>query len=1212
MVKLEDLKPDMCLHGLVPNQIVTLLTVKRFGDDAVNVVYRGDDDKLGDRLLYREDETKLEEIVQDEQMWPFDGDGKSFRMVSEAYRIHLAHLFDPLLAVHTSLIEPLPHQITAVYDEMLTRHPLRFLLADDPGAGKTVMAGMLIRELIARGDVRRCLICVPGNLTAQWQDELWNKFQLNFIIVTRDMIKASGNRNPFKEHAQLIVRLDQAKKEDIQERLGQTNWDLIVCDEAHKMSAHFWRNKLEETQRYKLGKLLSKRTRHFLLMTATPHNGREEDFQLFLKLLDAGRFDERFRHGIHRVNASDLMRRMVKEKLRTLDGKTLFPERKAYTVHYDLSDEEDILYKDVTEYIRNEFNLAERLESGKRRNTVGFAMTVLQRRLASSPAAIHQSLKRRRERLENQLKEARNARRRALKEEGPQFDEDDWEDFEDLLASEREEIEAEILNAATAALSLQELQTEIIRLRELETQADCVRRSGNDRKWEELRKLFGTPEMQNADGTQRKLVIFTEHLDTLNYLINKLNTLFGRSEVIVTIHGGIRPEGRRVIEDRFRNGPEALILVATDAAGEGINLQCAHLMVNYDLPWNPNRLEQRFGRIHRIGQTEVCHLWNLVAGETREGRVYRRLLGKLETMRGALIGDVFDVLGELFQETPLRDLLKEAVRYGNNPEVRARLEQAIDNATEQERVRELMENRALVTDNIDTSQIIRIRTDMERAGAQRLQPYYVKAFFLQAFRHLSATLRELKREPGRYAIDHVPAELRNHAKGQGMAVVQNEYHRICFEKNRIQLSSKPDAELLCPGHPLLDAIISLILQQEREILKRGAMLVDENDPGIKLRVLFYLEQAIHDARPSRESERQAISREIHFVEIDNAGNVRETKGTPYLDYRPATLADKVQVEVLREDDWLKGEKLEKRAIKYAIEHLVPRHLERVRRRRFELIDKTEAAVRERMKDLQELFEQLRQEQRELVEEQRGYSLQGWIEELEHRQQYQQLERQELLERNRRELIEQIHLQEQFEELEHREQLERQEKLEQNRRELLELKEAEKQLERRRQELEWERQISATQPIVKGGALIIPIGLLLGEQNAPQLQDRLVTEKIAMRAVMQAETTLGNQPEDMSKRNLGYDIESRNGNGELRFIEVKGRRAGAETVTLTRNELMTALNCGEKYIMALVEVEGETARQPHYLRGYAFHEPNFTVSSFDFKLKELLAQSEAPN
>ncbi|TVR20066.1 MAG: DUF3883 domain-containing protein [Anaerolineaceae bacterium] len=1163
MTSLEQLQRGLRVRGIVPEQIVTLIDVEWSGPNAITVAYRHANGKLEDTLLYRQNEPELT-IVHAERLWAFDVDGALLRLVSEAYRIHLAHLFDPLLAVHTSMIEPLPHQITAVYDEMLTRQPLRFLLADDPGAGKTIMAGLLIRELAVRGDVRRCLICAPGSLTEQWQDEMWGKFQLDFTIITREMVETSRSGNPFAENDFIIVRLDQISRSDVlQARLQQTDWDLVVCDEAHKMSASFFGGDLKETKRYKLGKLLGELTRHFLLMTATPHNGKEEDFQLFLALLDADRFEGRFRDGVHQVDVSDLMRRMVKERLLKFDGKPLFPERKAYTVNYTLSPEEDVLYEDVTEYVRQEFNRAEQLENDGRKGTVGFALTILQRRLASSPEAIYQSLKRRRERLEKRLQDVQMNRQVALQPDGEIFDADYWDDFEDAPDAEVQKVEADLIDRATAARTVEELEAEIVILHDLEEKALHLRRKGNDRKWNELLKLLqDTPEMQNADRSQRKLVIFTEHRDTLSYLLERLSTLIGRDEAIVTIHGGMRREERREVEDRFRNDPDALILLATDAAGEGINLQRAHLMVNYDLPWNPNRLEQRFGRIHRIGQTEVCHLWNLVAGTTREGAVYQRLLQKLEIERHALDGQVFDVLGKLFQETPLRKLLVDAVRYGDDPEVKARLEQAVDNATDRERVRDLLENQSLVTAGMDFSQITHIREEMERASARRLQPFYIKAFFLQAFEYFGGTLHE--RETGRYAINNVPAAIRNYAKERGLGAVSTRYERICFEKALIHRANKPVATFVCPGHPLLDATISLMLQRERETLKRGGVLVDETDPGTQLRTLFYLDQTILDATPTRSGERHAISREVHFVEIDSDGTVREAGGAPYLDYRPAT-REEVESIGAQYIAPLQGDvNLERQAIAHAVEYLVPRHLERVRARRIELIEKTEAAVQERLTKEINYWDSRAVELRE--QEKAGKV-------------------------NAR--LNSHRAQERADDLQRR-------------------------LKQRQEQLAKERQISAAPPVVVGGALIIPIGLLIRRgliDQAPtqEILDRRITEQIAMRAVMEVEIALGNHPRDVSRHNVGYDIESRDGRtGRLRFIEVKGRRTGAQTVTLTYNEIMRALSNPDAFVLALVEVERQNASQPRYVRHYPFREPDPLASSVNFNLRELLSMSEEPN
>src|SRR5690606_31399221 len=461
MAHLEDLKPGHQVEGILPDQAVTVVDVQWHGGDTVELFYKRGDGSAGNRLVFRE-EAAAYHVNPAPRTRHFTGDGARFRLVAAAYRIHLAPLFDPVLAVHTSLIEPLPRQITAVYGEMLTRQPLRYLLADDPGAGKTIMAGLLIKELMVRGDVRRCLICVPGNLADQWQDELWFKFQLRFELLTRELAEAAVTGNVFQERDLLIMRLDQvARNDDLLAQLGRSEWDLVVVDEAHKMSASFWGGEFKATMRYRLGQLLGEISRHLLLMTATPHNGKEEDFQLFLQLIDPDRFAGRFRDGVHQVDVSDIMRRMVKEDLRRFDGRPLFPERRAYTVDYALSPAERQLYEAVTAYVREEFNRADALHDDRRKGTVGFALTVLQRRLASSPEAIYRSLVRRRERLERRLKEVEAGRRLADlidADAGLVVDEDYLDDLEDAPAAEAEEIEERVLDSATAALTMAELQ----------------------------------------------------------------------------------------------------------------------------------------------------------------------------------------------------------------------------------------------------------------------------------------------------------------------------------------------------------------------------------------------------------------------------------------------------------------------------------------------------------------------------------------------------------------------------------------------------------------------------------------------------------------------------------------------------------------------------------------------------------------------------------
>lgn len=1190
MSKLEDLKPNTSVRGIISDSLVTVLSVNWFGSDALDLTYKTHDGKPGSELLYRGDEARIE-IVEQGRPWSFDGDGTLFRLVSEAHRIRLAHLFDPVLAVHTSMVDPLPHQITAVYNEMLPRQPLRFLLADDPGAGKTIMAGLLIKELIARGDLQRCLIVCPGGLAEQWQDELYRRFQLPFEILTNDKLEAARTGNWFSETDLAIARLDKlSRNENVQEKLKAPDcgWDLIVCDEAHKMSATFFGGEIKYTKRYKLGQLLSTITRNFLLMTATPHNGKEEDFQLFMALLDGDRFEGRFRDGAHTANVSDLMRRMVKENLFKFDATPLFPERIAYTVPYKLSDAEAQLYKEVTEYVREEFNRAEKLQNGKRAGTVGFALTILQRRLASSPEAIAQSLTNRQKRLESRLNEVKLMHRGAQVNQISDirsWDDEDVEDLEDAPEDEVAEAEEEILDQATAAHTIDELRAEIETLKRLGSLAEVVRLSGEDKKWRELASLleeiFSSTTIGNQIAKERisyaagdarkpessphqKIVIFTEHRATLSYLENRITTLLGSQESVVTIHGSKGREERLKIQESFKHDPEVKVLVATDAAGEGINLQRAHLMVNYDLPWNPNRLEQRFGRIHRIGQTEVCYLWNLVAEETREGDVYRTLLDKLEQARETLGGQVFDVLGKLqFDGKPLKQLLIEAVRYADQPEVRARLTEVVSNAFDREQLQDLLEDHALAHDSMDVSRVYRIREEMERAEAKRLQPHYIESFFMEAFQHMGGSVKQ--REPRRYEIKSVPAQIRNRDRliGLGEPVLQR-YERIAFEKSLIAPQGQALAAFVCPGHPLLSATIDIILERYRDMLRRGTVLVDERDFGVEPRVLFYLEHAIQDASLTRMNERRVISKRMLYVELDSKGNSRHLHYAPYLDYRPLE-NDEPSVEELLpmpEFAWISHE-MEQKVQGYAITHVVPEHLAEVRARKIELIDKTEAAVKER-----------------LIKE-----ITYW----DHR-------------------AEELKLQEQAGKVNAKQNSGEAKKR---------ADELERRLQKRLSELKLEGQISALPPVVQGGMLVVPIGLIskMTGKALPESLQPVDTQASGARArdiIMEIERNLGFEPTDRELEKLGYDIESRiPSTGKLRFIEVKGRVSGAQTITVTKNEILYSLNKPEDFILAIVEFMPDDSHQVHYLRQPFQREPDFGVTSINYNFSDLLARAEVP-
>ena len=1165
--RLEDLKPGAAIEGLTSSGSAKIVNAKWHGDQIVEVIYEHPNGGVQDRIVYRDEEHALR-IASAGSVFSFDASGDLLRLVTEAHRIKLAHHFDPYLAIHTSLVQPLPHQITAVYGEMLPRQPLRFLLADDPGAGKTIIASLLIKELIVRGDLERCLVVAPGNLVEQWQDELGEKFNLEFDILTRDMIEHSRSGNPFNDKNHLIARLDViSRNEELQEKLvHSTEWDLIIADEAHRMSASYSGNEIKRTKRYQLGEKLGQICRHLLLMSATPHNGKEADFQLFMALLDGDRFEGRFRDGVHYADTEDMMRRLTKEELLKFDGTPLFPERRAYTVHYALSDEEASLYAAVTEYVREEMNRVQRFaeEDGKKKNNVGFALQILQRRLASSPAAIYQSLKNRRERLKNELAEARliaRGKKHDLSSSDEMLSDEVLSNIDEYSEEDIEDFEETLSTTATSAESIEQLELEVETLKDLESQAHNVLKSGKDTKWTQLDKILNDRLMIDADGVRRKLIIFTEAKDTLNYLSDKIRGRLGRSDAVDVIHGGIKREERRKVISRFMQDRDLMVLVANDAAGEGVNLQRGHLMVNYDLPWNPNKIEQRFGRIHRIGQTEICHLWNLVAANTREGQVYGRLLEKLETARDALKGRVYDVLGELFEGTSLKDLLWKAIQYGESDDVKSKLFQRIDGAVDCKHIEELLNKRKLTNDMMPQATIEEVRRKMECAEAERLQPHHIQSFFLEAFTHLGGKLKP--REEGRYEITHVPKQLRERDRliGTG-APIQKRFERVCFDKEYI--NRQPVAEFVCPGHPLLEVVISLVLEHYGYLLKQGAVMVDDSDLSNEVRAVFLLEHSIEDGRLTSKGKPQIVSQRLQFAAVNEENDVNSAGIAPHLDLRAATPEELGLVGMELGKPWLSGD-LEKTVKSFAIIELAQSHLKEIKARRIPEIQKTEREVQARLKK----------------------EINHWnARACELKEQEKAGKKTRLNWENAKRMAEDL---------------------------------ADR-LKTRMMQLGAEKNIKAAAPVVRSGLVVIPKGLLLAKSDMAGLpsgfaegaEARKRIEERAMQAVMEAEEGLGNEPINVSSQKIGYDIRSYDSNTKKqRFIEVKGRIEGATSIMATRNEIITSLNKPDDYILAVVHVDGNFAHEPKYVWNPFKAEPAFGVTAQQFDLNHFLQKAEAP-
>jgi superfamily II DNA or RNA helicase len=740
-------------------------------------------------------------------------DAEKLRLLVESARIRLAYAHDRQFAVSLSGIRTLPHQIEAVYMKMLPQPRLRFLLADDPGAGKTIMAGLLLKEMKLREAIERILILCPAPLTIQWQDELLRWFGEPFEIIF-SAVDQQQLVNPWQRATQVIASLDYAKQEDVRERVWQQRWDLVIVDEAHKCSAYTKRSsgrgdEVEKTRRYQLAERLAVDADHLLLLTATPHHGDDDRFSHFVRLIDPDLFPEPTRVG---ERAGEIRRdilslgencpwalRRLKEDLRDIDGQRLFPDRHAHTVTFRLNHEEFDLYKAVTAYI-NEF-LPQ--ASGRKKQSVALARTVLQRRLASSTQAIAESIRRRLEKQEGILEELESLSpaqrtKRLAQIQGRltdvEQDEDDLDDEQrDLLTDE-----------FTTAIELDQLRAEIAVLRDLLAQARRVRDNATDSKLTALRDCLAKAEFNELKDGRGRLLIFTEHRDTLNHLLDHLNR-WGYSTC--QIHGGMNPHERKRTQEDFRTSRQ--VCVATEAAGEGINLQFCRLMINYDLPWNPTRLEQRLGRIHRIGQDRDVHAFNFVASESEEGqpiiegRILERLLQKMEQMRNALADRVFDVIGEVLSlnDINLPEILREAA---NDPR---RLDEYLDQIERVDPKRLLQYEQAtgiaLARANVDFSGF---QTANAEAEERRLMPRYVEQHFLNAAREVG--LKVEPRADGLYRVEHVLADLRSDrlAAVRRLGKPESSYRKVTFHKEHLEMDQHIDAVLIGPGHPLYAAV----------------------------------------------------------------------------------------------------------------------------------------------------------------------------------------------------------------------------------------------------------------------------------------------------------------------------------------------------------------------------------------------------------------------
>jgi superfamily II DNA or RNA helicase len=748
-------------------------------------------------------------------------------LLMESERIRLAYAHDPHFAVSLSGVEPLPHQLEAVYERLLPQARLRFLLADDPGAGKTIMAGLLIKELKMRGAIERVLVLCPAPLTIQWQDEMRTKFDEVFEIIRAELAKDQLAGNVWQRFPQCISSIDFAKQDDVAPDLLRADWDLVVIDEAHKCAARWFSGEIKRTKRYTLAEALSAQADRLLLLTATPHSGDVEQFAYFLRLLDSDQFVGPDRvDNFAELNQQALIPyggdepspwflRRVKEELRNFDGEKLFTQRHPITIPFTLSADEKRLYDAVTDYI----NTFLPRQTGRRKAPVALARTVLQRRLASSVRAIRRSLERRHERFSAILREvevlppAKQAQYLSQRNLLEAYDEeqeiDDADEFLNDLAA----------TSITAAERIGDLSAEVKALEQLVRQARRLEEQGDERKLQALVSCLERAEFADLRDGRGKLMIFTEHRDTLDYLRERLEQY-----QIVEIHGGMNAQQRKQAQEDFRGG--AQICLATDAAGEGINLQFCHLMINYDMPWNPTRLEQRMGRVHRIGQKYDVYVFNFVATNTIEGRVLTRLLEKLDAIRAALGDRVFDVINIMLRvnDVDLENILREAAYNprGLNDEFYLQQIERI-NPEELHRL-ERATGVAMATSHVDLS---RIQAQDFISEERRLMPEYVEKYFLAAAERIGLTI--VPRADALYRVEHVSQRVRantlNSVRRFGPPATT--YRKLTFNKNDLLRNpNHADAELLSPGHPLFAAVGEVLENQLADL--RGGLAVYVN------------------------------------------------------------------------------------------------------------------------------------------------------------------------------------------------------------------------------------------------------------------------------------------------------------------------------------------------------------------------------------------------
>ena len=1091
------------IKNLSPTEAVVIDKIRKLGSK-YSLSYTGVNTNKRASKILDEEQMKALEVLTSDGEFNFKGDPDKFVLFAEAERINSAYQFDPLFAINCSVVDPLPHQVEAVYKYLLPQPKIRFLLADDTGAGKTIMTGLLLKELLMRKIVERVLIVTPGGLTKQWQeDEMGVKFNIPFKLVNRDVF--SSEPTVFQSNDRIVASIDFICRDDIMQVVAKTTWDMVIFDEAHKLSAYEYGEKIYKSKRYEAAHILSQQCEHLLLLTATPHRGRKDTFKRLLQLLDEDIFatadlaTERVRE-LSMNGANKFFIRRLKEDMKDWNGQALYKDRHTKTTSYNLTPDEKRLYDAVTIYLTQR-----KKEANETRNIhVSLALQVMQRRLVSSIFAIRNTLQKRWLALQGLADEL--DKNPTLWKQRIKFEELDVANIDDLDELDDEERDAldnimadpKKLKLFTTAKSLSEIKAEAGEVKSLYEMANALyNQQQEEQKYKELKKLLTSEGV--IDG--EKLVIFTEHKDTLLYLQERLTN---NGYHVATIHGGMSVDERRVSQCLFMT-PDVQILICTDAAGEGINLQFCRLLINWDIPWNPNRLEQRMGRIHRYGQKSDVLVFNMVASNTREGQVLKKLLTKLDIIREQLGDDrVYDVIQDVLKGVSL-DSIISSVLNGQESDLDLFIDKDAKDLGDLFTQSINNQDKAIAHSTVDYKDARRLKEDSDE---RRLQPIYIRLFFERAFKYLGGQYNEIA--DGIYQITYIPDAIVSRLKEQYKIYAENLtslyffFDKSKFLEYQSSTAQYGKAHYINPGNALFDCLIDTVRDSFRDEMLKGTVLVSPEDKHPYF--AFFVKNQIQDNRPTQSGEPNISNELLTLICQQEDGAFQQTSPAKLLDLCPPVEFAKeiVPPEPANENDvveWAYANQTEP------------------------LLEATEKMVRDdtesRREYLQTAFQQI------------ILDIQGEINELQNKILFNDDEKvqQKLAMKNARYQALIVRKQERLDQLDN----------------MVEL--------------------FPVEPEVLGCAYVVPLNQVEYRQTFGMSRDDEV-EAIAMRVAMDYESAHGRQTTDVSKDNVGYDVKSIDPQGDKRYIEVKGR-AGTDGVMLSENEMNRLAQLGTKAWLYIV-------------------------------------------